>query len=77
MAELRLTFLEVFRVMKRDAVGVVVFGQSPSRQDAQLQFVEDLQSMGFIIELERKRQIAIGRRQKPSLAQESILVIRK
>lgn len=77
LIEIKAAFQQVYRVMKGNAIGVVVFGQSPSRPDAQSKFVEDLKSLGFSVEMERHRQIPIGRRQMPSLARETVLLIRK
>ncbi|HEY1857035.1 DNA methyltransferase [Acidocella sp.] len=77
LQELDAVFRQVHRVMKNDATAVIVFGQSPSRPDAQTRFIENLKSVGFLLHLERHRSIPIGRRQMPSLAQETILVIRK
>ena len=75
--ELKQVFTEIYRVLKKGRFAVVVFGQSPSRADAQTQFDSDLVDLGFKLEMKRPRRIPVGRRQKPSLVQETVLVLRK
>lgn len=77
LVEITGTFAEIHRVLKRRAWSVVVFGQSPTRPDIQKDFAANLRELGFSIEFETERQIAIGRRQKPSIAEETIFVLRK
>lgn len=77
LSELRSVFVQARRVMKPNAIAVVVFGQSPSRPDAQTGFMKDLREIGFAIEMERSRHISVGRRQMPSLARETVIVVRK
>lgn len=77
LLELSEVFSEAYRVLKRGAVGVIIFGQSPSRADCEPHFVADLVKAGFTVEMERKRQIPSGRRLAPSVLDETVLVIRK
>lgn len=77
LAELDRAFRQVYRVMKSEAIAVIVFGQSRARPDAQVMFAENLAACGFVLELERERRIPVGRRQMPMLGTESILVVRK
>lgn len=77
LEELKTTFFEVHRVMKDSATALIVFGQSPKRQDVQPMFIDHLLGIGFSLELCKVRQIAVGRRQKPSIVTETVLVLRK
>ena len=77
LLELDSVFRQVHRVMKKNASAVIVFGQSPTRPDAQNRFVENLLSVGFSLQLGRRRHISVGRRQMPSVAGETVLVVRK
>jgi SAM-dependent methyltransferase len=75
--ELESVFREVYRVLKPGGAAIVVFGQSPSRAEAQVGFVESLTRLGFSFWMERQRNISIGRRLVPSVANETVLVVRK
>ena len=75
--ELALAFQQVHRVLKNGAAAIIVFGQSPSRPDAQVRFVENLKALGFSLFLARERNISVARRQMPSLVRETVLVVRK
>ena len=77
LSELGIVFEQIHRVLKNGATAIIVFGQSPSRPDAQLRFVENLSVLGFSLYLERERHIPVGRRQVPSLVRETVLVVRK
>lgn len=77
LSELDRAFAQVHRVMKPGAAAVVVFGQSPTRPDAQTAFIANLSALGFTLQMERRRHIPSGRRQMPSVAQETVLVVRK
>ena len=77
LEELALVFEQAYRVLKSGAVGIVVFGQSPSRENLEPDFVQRICAAGFTVELERKRQIPSGRRMRPSLHNETVLVVRK
>jgi DNA modification methylase len=75
--ELTVVFEQTYRVLKQDGWGVVLFGQSPSRESAKQTFIERLKAIGFHVELERLRQIREMRRQFPSLQGEYVLLLRK
>jgi hypothetical protein len=75
--ELHSIFSQTYRVLKPDAPAIVIFGQSPTRVDTYEEFVLELKSIGFSIDLAKKRQIPVTRRQMPSLANEIVLVLRK
>jgi hypothetical protein len=77
LRELDIVFEQVHRVLKRGATAIIVFGQSPSRPNAQIRFIEKLKALGFFLYLERERHIPVGRRQVPSLVRETVLVVRK
>lgn len=77
LTETKLVFAEVFRILKKGSAALIVFGQSPSRPDAQEGFLDCLRTIDFDIMFQRERNIAIGRRQKPSLVLETILLVRK
>jgi hypothetical protein len=73
--EIKSTFTQIFRVLKPESFAVVIFGQSPRRADVHDDFVNILKDIGFTIELERSRLISAGRRQKPSLSNEIVLIL--
>jgi SAM-dependent methyltransferase len=75
--ELASAFSQVYRVLKKDGWGVILYGQSPSRASAKAEFVGRLEGIGFRIELEKLRQITEMRRQVPSLRDEHVLLVRK
>lgn len=70
-------FRQTHRVMKPGGLAVVVFGQSPKRPDAYMEFVKTLKHIGYSLELEKNRQIPPTRRQMPSLSKETVLLLRK
>lgn len=75
--ELRKTFAECRRVLKKDSYAVVVFGSSPVREDMMPVFMADLENVGFCIETAIPRNISSMRRQFPSLSTERVAVLRK
>lgn len=75
--ELRAVFAQTFRVLKSGGWGVVLYGHSPTRSTGIDSFVDDLHSIGFTIELKKRRQIREMRRQFPSLKNEIVLLVRK
>lgn len=75
--DIREVFSQSWRILRPGAFAVVVYGQSPARADTHQEFVDTLKTVGFSLELFRKRQIAVTRRQMPSLADEMVLVLRK
>lgn len=77
IAELKAVFTQVHRVLRTGGLSIVVFGQSPARQDSHNDFVAALRDIGFSLELEKKRQISLTRRQTPSLVDETVLILRK
>jgi hypothetical protein len=77
LRELDIVVEQIHRVLKKGAAAIIVFGQSPSRPDAQIGFVEKLRALGFLLYLERERHIPVGRRQVPSLVRETVFVVRK
>jgi DNA modification methylase len=77
VSELGVVFENVYRVLRRGAWGVVLFGQSPARPSAKDELLDQLLSVGFRLELAMPRQISDARRQYPSLKDESVLLMRK
>ncbi|MER9672715.1 DNA methyltransferase [Mesorhizobium sp. M0208] len=77
IAELTAVFVEVHRVMRPGGIATVVFGQSPSRADAQETFKDALLWIGFSVEKEMIRQIPVGRRQMPSVVRETVFILGK
>lgn len=77
VAELTEVFREVYRVLKKGAYGVVVFGSSPSRKDVFSEFLNGLSEVGLLIVSEIPRSISTMRRQSPSLSSEHVVVCMK
>lgn len=75
--ELATVFQECHRTLRKGKFGVIVFGQSPAREDCEEPFIDQLQEIGFRIELRQKRQIPNTRRLNPSLLDETVIVVRR
>ncbi|MEL7766108.1 DNA methyltransferase [Citromicrobium bathyomarinum] len=75
--ELTAVFQECHRTLRKGKFGVIVFGQSPKREDCEEPFIDQLREIGFTIELRQKRQIPNTRRLNPSLLDESVIVVRR
>lgn len=72
--ELTTVFGQVRRVLKPSSWCVIIFGESTTRSSVEGDFLTMLESIGLSVHFNKDRSISNGRRQKPSVLSEKVVI---